>query len=183
MECVIQGYNLGQKLLRILHFLSVTECQSCRFGCAEAPLLTLGWSMLFSWGQKWSSRTSTLFFIFGGKGGGGGGGVFVTAYAFKSFILIRIRHGNFCSKLWLFNPLFLHVVNKGQHRKKFIAFFKFQMIVSCFLFLQRTRLYHQGLRFVQLLWIKTLWRNLRLKMRRFLRYKWVYFHLLVTFWL
>ena len=63
---------------------------------------------------------------------GGGGGVFVTACAFKSFILIRIRHGNFCSKLWLFNPLFLHVVNKGQHRKKFVAFFKFQMIVSCF---------------------------------------------------
>ena len=128
LGCVIQGYNLGQKLLRILHFLSVTECQSGRFGRAEAPLLTLGWSMLFSWGQKWSSRTSTLFFIFFG---GGGGGVFETAYAFKSFILIRIRHGNFCSKLWLFNPLFLHVVNKGQH-KKFTAFFKFQMIVSCF---------------------------------------------------
>ena len=99
MECVnIQGYNLGQKLLRILHFLCVTECQSCRFGCAEVPLLTLGWWMLFSWGQKWSSRTSTLFFIFLG-GGRGGGGVFLTAYAFKSFILIRIRHGNFCSKL------------------------------------------------------------------------------------
>ena len=33
---------------------------------------------------------------------------------------------------YYFNPLFLHVVNKGQHRKKFTAFFKFQMIVSCF---------------------------------------------------
>jgi len=51
------------------------------------------------------------------------------------------------------------------------------------LFLQRTPLYHQGLRFVQLLWIKILWRKLRLKMRRFLQYKWVYFQLLVTFWL
>ena len=38
------------------------------------------------------------FLFFGGRGGGGGG-VFVTAYAFKSFILIHIRHGNFCSKL------------------------------------------------------------------------------------
>ena len=73
-----------------------------------------------------------VFYFWGEGGGGGGGGVFVTVYAFKSFILIRIRHGNFCSKLWLFNPLFLHVVNKGQHRKKFIAFFKFQIIVSCF---------------------------------------------------
>ena len=73
-----------------------------------------------------------VFYFLGEGGGGGGGGVFVTAYAFKSFILIRIRHGNFCLKLWLFNPLFLHVVNKGQQRKKFVAFFKFQIIVSCF---------------------------------------------------
>ena len=38
-----------------------------------------------------------VFYFF--WGGGEGGGVFLTAYAFKSFILIRTRHGNFCSKL------------------------------------------------------------------------------------
>ena len=131
MECVIQGYNLGQKLLRILHFLSVTECQSCRFGCAEAPLLTLGWSMLFSWGQKWSSRTSTLFFIFFW---GGGEGEYLKlpmlSRALSWYVLDMEIFVQNCS--YYFNPLFLHVVNKGQHRKKFTAFFKFQMIVSCF---------------------------------------------------
>ena len=177
MECVnIQGYNLGQKLLRILHFLCVTKCQSCRFGCAEAPLLTLGWSMLFSWGQKWSSRTSTLFFIFFG---GGGEGEYLKlpmlSRALSWYVLDMEIFVQNCSCLI---PYFYMLLTKVNIEKNL---YLFQIPNDCFLFLQRTRLYHQGLRFVQLLWIKTLWRKLRLKMRRFLQYKWVYFHLLVTF--
>ena len=37
------------------------------------PSPTPAWSLLFRRGQKWSSRTSTLF-LFGGSGGGGGEG-------------------------------------------------------------------------------------------------------------
>ena len=67
------SYNLGQKVLRILHFLT-HRTPIHGFGTAMAPPLAPPWSKLSSQDQKWSSWNSTFF----GRGGGGGGvGVFV----------------------------------------------------------------------------------------------------------
>ena len=59
-------YNLGQKVLRILHFLMHSRCtlQICHHG---DPSPTPPWLMLFSQEQKCSGHTTTLFF-FGGEG-------------------------------------------------------------------------------------------------------------------
>ena len=60
------SYNLGQKVLRILYFLT-HRTPINRIGTAMAPPLAPPWSKLSSQDQKWSSWNSTFFFGGGGE--------------------------------------------------------------------------------------------------------------------
>ena len=60
------SYNLGQKVLRILYFLT-HRTPIHRIGTAMAPPLAPPWSKLSSQDQKWSSWNSTFFFGGGGE--------------------------------------------------------------------------------------------------------------------
>ena len=77
-------HNLGQKVLRILHFY--THRTSIPWiGTAVAPPLTPRASILFRRGQLIQPDFNIVFL--GAVQKGGGGGVFVVASAFKSLIL------------------------------------------------------------------------------------------------
>ena len=88
--------NLGQKVLRILHFLiPITPIPLLwyRYGPSAPP----PWSNLFSGDQKWSSRTLTMFFVlfcfvFGGEGGGWERGNICSDQCFQDLCL-STRHG------------------------------------------------------------------------------------------
>ena len=92
--------NLGQKVLRIFHFLNHRMPILWIWYCYGTPPLTPPWSKFFSRDQKWSSQTSTLFLW--GQGRGGGGGI-VVASAFKSFILKldMVMSQRFCLRLYM----------------------------------------------------------------------------------
>lgn len=88
--------NLGQKVLRIFHFLNhrmpiLRICYRC-----GTPPLTPPWSKFFSRDQKRSSRASTLFLW-------GQGGVSVVASAFKSLMLKldTVMSQRFCLRLYM----------------------------------------------------------------------------------
>ena len=77
-------HNLGQKVLRILHFY--THRTSIPWiGTAVAPPLAPRGSILFRRGQLIQPDLNIVFLRLVQTGGGGG--VFVVASAFKSFIL------------------------------------------------------------------------------------------------
>ena len=81
--------NLGQKVLRIFHFLNHRMPILWIWYCYGTPPLTPPWSKFFSRDQKWSSQTSTLFLWGQGRGGGGN----CSCQCFQ-VLYLETRHGN-----------------------------------------------------------------------------------------
>ena len=80
--------NLGQKVLRIFHFLNHRMPILWIWYRYGTPPLTPPWSKFFSRDQKWSSQTSTLFLWGQGRGGGN-----CSCQCFQ-VLYLETRHGN-----------------------------------------------------------------------------------------